>query len=118
MLKIERHSPTTLLLFDIAFSSGVLVGIGCLSNAMFLSASPPLLPQGLMDGWPAMEPCGARNWHRLDYLRARLGHRTVPVEVGKHYMAEGWGQQLMTGVSHTDGIRMRVFSVRFVGTGP
>ena len=24
------------------------------------------------------------------------GPRTVPVEVGRHYMAEGWGQRLMT----------------------
>jgi hypothetical protein len=24
------------------------------------------------------------------------GFRTVPIEVGKHYLEEGWGQQLMT----------------------
>lgn len=24
------------------------------------------------------------------------GRRTVPVEVGSHYLAEGWGSQLMT----------------------
>lgn len=24
------------------------------------------------------------------------GRRTVPVEVGSHYLAEGWGTQLMT----------------------
>ena len=43
-----------------------------------------------MDHWPAME-----RWQSLEYLTARAGLRTVPVEVGSHYLAEGWGQRLM-----------------------
>ena len=30
------------------------------------------------------------------YLTSVAGDRTVPVETGGHYMADGWGQQLMT----------------------
>lgn len=43
-----------------------------------------------MQLWPAME-----RWHDLSYLKAVAGERTVPVEVGRHYLADGWGQQLM-----------------------
>jgi hypothetical protein len=35
-------------------------------------------------------------WRTPEYLLNVLGHRTVPVEVGSHYLADGWGQQLMT----------------------
>jgi hypothetical protein len=34
-------------------------------------------------------------WRDPAYLRRALGHRTVPVEVGEHYLAEGWGQRLL-----------------------
>ena len=36
-----------------------------------------------------------RRWQDLDYLLDTAGSRTVPVEVGPHYLADGWGQQLM-----------------------
>jgi hypothetical protein len=35
-------------------------------------------------------------WRDLGYLEGVAGARTVPVEVGRHYLADGWGQQLMT----------------------
>lgn len=31
----------------------------------------------------------------MGYLKAVAGSRTVPVEVGSHYLAAGWGQALM-----------------------
>ena len=34
-------------------------------------------------------------WRRPSYLRDLAGMRTVPVEVGRHYLADGWGQRLM-----------------------
>ena len=34
-------------------------------------------------------------WQSPDYLTSLAGMRTVPVEVGRHYLAEGWGQRLM-----------------------
>ena len=31
----------------------------------------------------------------MQYLTRLAGNRTVPVEVGEHYLQEGWGQKLM-----------------------
>eukprot|EP00884_Botryococcus_braunii_P020764 jgi/Botrbrau1/7371/Bobra.0316s0015.3 len=50
----------------------------------------PVLITGAMEHWPAME-----RWQDLGYLVRVAGPRTVPIEVGSHYLAEGWGQQLM-----------------------
>ena len=46
---------------------------------------------GAMTHWPALE-----KWQHPKYLLAVAGRRTVPVELGKHYLAEGWGQSLTT----------------------
>jgi lysine-specific demethylase 8 len=43
-----------------------------------------------MEHWPALS-----RWQRPGYLLGVAGQRTVPVEVGSHYLEEGWGQQLM-----------------------
>lgn len=32
----------------------------------------------------------------MTYFLDRFGARTVPVEIGRHYLAEGWGTQLVT----------------------
>ena len=45
---------------------------------------------GAMESWPARTA-----WQSWDYLRAKAGRRTVPVEVGQHYLADQWGQRLM-----------------------
>ena len=45
---------------------------------------------GALSSWPALT-----KWQDLDYLSRVAGPRTVPVELGKHYLADGWGQQLM-----------------------
>lgn len=50
----------------------------------------PVVLVGVMSSWPAMS-----KWQDMDYLCSVAGPRTVPVEVGKHYLDEGWGQQLM-----------------------
>jgi [histone H3]-dimethyl/trimethyl-L-lysine36 demethylase len=52
--------------------------------------APVLLP-GLASSWPAL-----RTWASPAGLAAAVGpHRTVPVELGRHYLAEGWGQGLV-----------------------
>ncbi|GAB4821348.1 hypothetical protein N2152v2_008394 [Parachlorella kessleri] len=51
----------------------------------------PAIIDGAMENWPAM-----RKWADVSYLRAVAGPRTVPVEVGEHYLADQWGQKLMT----------------------
>ena len=50
----------------------------------------PVVITGAMSSWPALS-----RWQDLDYLSRVAGLRTVPVELGKHYLAEGWGQKLM-----------------------
>lgn len=53
----------------------------------------PLLPvvlQSLADHWPA-----TTRWRDLSYLEAAAGTRTVPVELGDHYLAHNWQQKLM-----------------------
>jgi lysine-specific demethylase 8 len=50
----------------------------------------PLLITGLVDTWPA-----AQRWRDPAYLLRVAGARTVPVEVGRHYLADGWRQELM-----------------------
>ncbi|KAK9806685.1 hypothetical protein WJX73_008268 [Symbiochloris irregularis] len=57
----------------------------------------PLVLTGCMEEWPARV-----RWRNLDYLREAAGSRTVPVEVGQHYLAEGWGQSLMTLATFID----------------
>lgn len=51
----------------------------------------PLVLTDSIDHWPAM-----RNWNDITYLQKVAGHRTVPVEVGEHYLAADWKQELMT----------------------
>ena len=50
----------------------------------------PVVVTGALSSWPALT-----KWQDLDYLSRVAGPRTVPVELGKHYLADGWGQQLM-----------------------
>ena len=37
----------------------------------------------------------ARRWKDVEYLPKLLGQRTVPVEVGEHYLHPSWSQQLL-----------------------
>ncbi|KAG2498674.1 hypothetical protein HYH03_003419 [Edaphochlamys debaryana] len=57
----------------------------------YLLPQQPVVITGAMEHWPAL-----RRWGDLGYLQRVAGARTVPVEVGAHYLAEGWGQRLMT----------------------
>ncbi len=45
---------------------------------------------GAMQHWPAMT-----RWQKPAYLKQVAGLRTVPVELGDHYLQDGWGQCLM-----------------------
>ncbi|KAI1639815.1 hypothetical protein F4809DRAFT_45318 [Biscogniauxia mediterranea] len=56
----------------------------------------PLVMRGAIGGaWPALT---TRRWDRPSYLLSRTfgGRRLVPVEVGRSYVDEGWGQRLVT----------------------
>lgn len=50
----------------------------------------PVVVIGAMSAWPALS-----RWQDLAYLTRVAGPRTVPVEMGRHYLAQGWGQHLM-----------------------
>ncbi|RJE20098.1 JmjC domain-containing protein [Aspergillus sclerotialis] len=54
----------------------------------------PLVITGAVDHWPAMS---ARPWSSRDYWFERTfdGRRLVPVEIGRSYTDEGWGQKIM-----------------------
>ena len=53
----------------------------------------PAVLTGAMAGWPAMS---SRPWSDLAYLKRVAGHRTVPVEMGAHYLDDGFDERLMT----------------------
>lgn len=59
-------------------------------HSYFLPHRPVLL-EGGCKSWPACS-----KWRHPSYLLQLCGERTVSVEVGKHYMEEGWGQRLTT----------------------
>ncbi|KAL7276785.1 hypothetical protein RUND412_000209 [Rhizina undulata] len=55
----------------------------------------PVIITGSLSHWPAMD---SRPWSSTAYLLSKTnsGKRLVPVEVGKSYTDEDWGQKLMT----------------------
>ncbi|KAG5913397.1 hypothetical protein E4U42_001217 [Claviceps africana] len=54
----------------------------------------PVVFTDLAASWPAL---GSRPWHSREYLLARTfaGRRLVPVELGRSYVDEHWGQALV-----------------------
>lgn len=59
------------------------------------TGAQPLIISGLADNWPART---TRLWCKPAYLLSRTfgGRRLVPVEIGRSYVDEGWGQELIT----------------------
>ncbi|KAK7928055.1 hypothetical protein PG985_005053 [Apiospora marii] len=55
----------------------------------------PLIFTDLVEEWPAMT---TNPWCKPSYLLSRTfgGHRLVPVEIGRSYVDEGWGQKIIT----------------------
>ncbi|PSS02084.1 hypothetical protein BD289DRAFT_422524 [Coniella lustricola] len=54
----------------------------------------PLVLTGLVDHWPARRE---RPWEKPSYLLSQAlgGRRLVPVEIGRSYVDEGWGQTIV-----------------------
>lgn len=67
----------------------------------------PVVFTDLMAGWPALTD---RPWRQPDYLLSKTfgGRRLVPVEVGRSYVDEGWGQEL---------IQFKAFLAKYVAPG-
>lgn len=59
------------------------------------SAKIPLVITDAVDHWPALSP--TRSWASRIYWDKQTigGRRLVPVEVGRSYTDEGWGQRIM-----------------------
>ncbi|KAI0520900.1 hypothetical protein F5B22DRAFT_598754 [Xylaria bambusicola] len=55
----------------------------------------PLIIRNALSEWPALS---TRPWNRPSYLLSQTfdGRRLVPVEIGRSYVDEGWGQKLIT----------------------
>lgn len=55
----------------------------------------PVVIRNAVHHWPALDPESGRKWS-LQYLNQKIGHRTVPVEIGTKYTDQCWSQRLMT----------------------
>lgn len=55
----------------------------------------PLIIKGALDHWPARKE---RPWNSPSYLLSKTigGRRLVPIELGRSYVDEGWGQKIIT----------------------
>lgn len=55
----------------------------------------PIIITGVIDGWPARSE---RPWSSPEYLLSKTigGRRLVPIETGRSYVEEGWGQKIIT----------------------
>ncbi|XP_044735753.1 bifunctional peptidase and arginyl-hydroxylase JMJD5 [Chrysoperla carnea] len=60
-------------------------------NDKFFKPCIPVKLIGCIDHWPAKT-----KWTNLDYFIKIAGERTIPVEIGAHYVHENWTQKLMT----------------------
>ena len=65
--------------------------------AQYLTTHTPVVISGAMAAWPALQQQHHhhRRWCRGEYWVAVAGPRTVPVEIGESYVAEGFEQRLM-----------------------
>ncbi|KAI1377530.1 Clavaminate synthase-like protein [Hypoxylon crocopeplum] len=55
----------------------------------------PLIIRGSIRNWPAVT---TNPWNRPSYLLSQTfdGRRLVPIEIGRSYVDEGWGQKIVT----------------------
>jgi hypothetical protein len=60
-----------------------------------ISQHTPLIIEGALGHWPALDE---RPWSDPSYLLEQTlgGRRLVPIEVGKSYTDDGWGQKIIT----------------------
>ncbi|KAH8730785.1 jumonji domain-containing 5 [Phaeosphaeriaceae sp. PMI808] len=65
------------------------------------STHTPMIIEGAIEHWPALDE---RPWSCPEYLLEQTlgGRRLVPVEIGKSYTDESWGQKIITFASFMD----------------
>eukprot|EP01116_Phalansterium_solitarium_P025471 TRINITY_DN9767_c0_g1_i1.p1 TRINITY_DN9767_c0_g1~~TRINITY_DN9767_c0_g1_i1.p1 ORF type:complete len:436 (+),score=80.29 TRINITY_DN9767_c0_g1_i1:913-2220(+) len=59
----------------------------------YMKPQRPVVITDAMKHWPALNE---HPWADLDYLKRCAGLRTVPIEIGSHYLDDNWSQKLMT----------------------
>lgn len=67
-----------------------------MDNPLDLKLGPePLIIRGSIRDWPAVT---TNPWSKPSYLLSRTfdGHRLVPIEIGRSYVDEDWGQKIIT----------------------
>ena len=59
------------------------------------TAAQPLIIRGALEHWPALQE---RSWKDPGYIIKKTfgGRRLVPVEIGRSYTDEGWGQKIIS----------------------
>ncbi|KAF2036527.1 Clavaminate synthase-like protein [Setomelanomma holmii] len=74
----------------------------------------PTIIEGAIEHWPALDE---RPWSRPGYLLEQTlgGRRLVPVEVGKSYTDEGWGQKIVSFREFMDAYMLAPLSVDEIG---
>lgn len=65
-------------------------GFTAFSDTVANDAVPRILPQGVIDHWPARS-----HWPSLEYLLKLAGDRVVPVEIGSKYTDAAWQQKMI-----------------------
>eukprot|EP00658_Telonema_sp_P-2_P017240 TRINITY_DN16676_c0_g2_i1.p1 TRINITY_DN16676_c0_g2~~TRINITY_DN16676_c0_g2_i1.p1 ORF type:complete len:243 (-),score=40.69 TRINITY_DN16676_c0_g2_i1:101-829(-) len=66
------------------------MSVAAFKKEHYLKAEPVVLV-GSCAHWKALEA-----WNRIGWIESELGHRTVPVELGRHLEGEPWSEDLMT----------------------
>lgn len=84
-----------------SLSSHCIPRLQSVSLLGFSSAKAPFVIPGAIAHWPALSH-PQRMWKHRSYLRSHIGHRTLPVEVGKTYLEEDWRLELMRGSEYLD----------------
>jgi hypothetical protein len=58
----------------------------------------PLILTGALAHWLALDTSTGQSWNSPEYLLSKTlgGRRLVPVEIGRSYTDESWGQQIVT----------------------
>ncbi|CAH0546362.1 unnamed protein product [Brassicogethes aeneus] len=62
-----------------------------LFDKIYFKAKIPVKLKSCMKHWPA-----STKWLDVNYILKIAGDRTVPIEIGSHYVDENWSQKLMT----------------------
>lgn len=59
-------------------------------NYNYFCKKEPVKLINCINHWPAL-----KLWNDLEYIKAKAGDRTVPIELGKHYADSSYSQKLM-----------------------